>query len=210
MVVNIYIISPKKDQFKPVFFGLFDFSKIKRPRPRLQKTNKWSFSVLVLFGLSPVQLQSFASPRTGLSNTNWDVILLSDTPTSTAHPFCYARVLGIFHANVIYNGPVLMDHQPRHLEFLWACWFEVVKSHQEQNAYKLDVLCFVPMHEDNTFGFINPADVLRSCHLIPDFSKGKLHPDCQATSRASRNANDSKQYYVNRFVFWSTIKLVGG
>ena len=70
MVVNMYIIGPKKDQYKPVFFSLFDFSKMKRPRPRLQKTNKWFFLVLVLFGLSPVQLQSFASPRTGLSNTN--------------------------------------------------------------------------------------------------------------------------------------------
>ena len=70
MVVDMYIIGPKKDRFKLVFFGLFDFFKMKRPRPRLQKTNKQSFSVLVLFGLSPVQLQSFASPRTGLSNTN--------------------------------------------------------------------------------------------------------------------------------------------
>ena len=69
MVVDMYIIGPKKDRFKPVFFGLFDFSKMKKPRPRLQKTNKRSFLVLVLFGLSPVQLESFASPRTGLSNT---------------------------------------------------------------------------------------------------------------------------------------------
>ena len=69
MVVDMYIICPKKHGFKPVFFSLFDFSKMKRPRPRLQKTNKRSFSVMVLFGLSPVQLQSFASPRTGLSNT---------------------------------------------------------------------------------------------------------------------------------------------
>ena len=69
MVVDMYIIGPKKDRFKPVFFSLFDFSKMKRPRPRLQKTNKQSFLVLVLFGLSPVQLQSLASPRTGLSNT---------------------------------------------------------------------------------------------------------------------------------------------
>ena len=73
MLVDMYIIGPKKDWFKPVFFGLFDFSKMKRPRPRLQKTNKWSFSVLVLVGLSPVQLQSFASPRTGLSNTTQEV-----------------------------------------------------------------------------------------------------------------------------------------
>ena len=70
MVVNMYIISPKKDWFKLVFFSLFDFSKMKRPRPRLQKINKQSFLVLVLFGLSPVQLQSFASPRTGPSNTS--------------------------------------------------------------------------------------------------------------------------------------------
>ena len=69
MVVNMYIISPKKDQFKLVFFSLFDFFKIKRSKPRLQKTNKQSFLVLVLFGLSPVRLQSFASPRTALSNT---------------------------------------------------------------------------------------------------------------------------------------------
>ena len=55
MVANMYIIGPKKDQFKPVFW--------------LQKTNKQFFLVLVLFGLSPVWLQSFASPRTGLSNT---------------------------------------------------------------------------------------------------------------------------------------------
>ena len=75
MVVDMYIIGPKKDQFKPVFFSLFDFSKMKRPRPRLQKTNKRSFLVLVLFGLSPVQLQSFASPRTGLSNTRWDKVI---------------------------------------------------------------------------------------------------------------------------------------
>ena len=75
MVVDMYIISPKKDQFKLVFFGLFDFFKIKRPRSRLQKTNKQSFLVLVLFGLSPVWLQAFASPRTGLSNTNCTKVL---------------------------------------------------------------------------------------------------------------------------------------
>ena len=69
MVVDMYIIGPKQDRVKLVFFGLFDFFKMKRPRPRLQETKKWSFLVLVLFGLSPVQLQSFASPRTGLSNT---------------------------------------------------------------------------------------------------------------------------------------------
>ena len=97
MVVNMYIISPKKDWFKPVFFGLFDFSKMKRPRPRLQKTNKWSFSVLVLFGLSPVRLQSFASPRTGLSNTT---CIQRVQPHSQAMTF-QIRQLCILHTTYI-------------------------------------------------------------------------------------------------------------
>ena len=85
MVVNMYIMGPKQDPFKPVFFSLFDFSKMKRPRPRLQKTNTQSFSVLVLFGLSPVQLQSFASPRTGLSNTTAIRQVLVDLSNLTLH-----------------------------------------------------------------------------------------------------------------------------
>lgn len=57
------------------------------------------------------------------------------------------------------------------------------------------------MNKDDAFGFVDLGDVLRSCHLIPDFSEGKLHPDCQAMSRASQDAHDSKQYYINRFAF---------
>ena len=131
-----------------------------------------------------------------------DIMLLSNTLHSAAHSFCYARVLGIFHANIIYNGPDLMDYQPHHLEFLWVCWFEVIEGHQKQNVYKLDILHFIPMDVDNAFGFVNPIDVLRSCHLIPDFSRGKLHPNCQVRLRACWDAHDAKQYYVNLFVFW--------
>ena len=95
-----------------------------------------------------------------------------------------------------------MDYQPHHLEFLWVCWFEVIEGHQKQNVYKLDILHFIPMDVDNAFGFVNPIDVLRSCHLIPDFSRGKLHPNCQIRLRACWDAHDAKQYYVNWFVFW--------
>ena len=79
MVVNMYVIGPKKDQLKPVFFWSFWFFQKKSPRPRLQKTNKWSFLVLVFFDLGPVQLQSFASPRTGLSNTTYGFVKTRST-----------------------------------------------------------------------------------------------------------------------------------
>ena len=105
MVVDMYIIGPKKDQFKLIFFGLFDFSKMKRPRPRLQKTNKQSFLVLVLFGLSLVQLQSFASPRTGLSNTRCNVIMM------TWHQFHTWLLQRSFHLLVTVKAS-------------WSVWFK--------------------------------------------------------------------------------------
>jgi hypothetical protein len=36
------------------------------------------------------------------------------------HPFWYARVLGIYHTNVIYTGEGNADFLPRRLEFLWV------------------------------------------------------------------------------------------
>lgn len=117
-------------------------------------------------------------------NTNHqDIMLLANISNSNEHLFCYARVLGIFHANIIYNGPGLMNYQPHCLEFLWIHWFEVITSPKEQDACGLDILHFVPMYRDDAFGFVNLSDVLRSS--IPDFLKGKLHSDCQPISRAS-------------------------
>ena len=52
-----------------------------------------------------------------------DIMLL--VPLDSTHPFLYACVLGIFHANVIYSGPGSKDYIARHLEILWVHWFEV-------------------------------------------------------------------------------------
>jgi len=42
----------------------------------------------------------------------------------TTHPFLYARVLGIYHVNVIYTGGGSVDYVARKVEFLWVRWFE--------------------------------------------------------------------------------------
>ena len=49
-----------------------------------------------------------------------NIMLLAQDDRSSAisHPFCYARVLGVYHANVIFTGPESRDYQSRHLEFL--------------------------------------------------------------------------------------------
>jgi hypothetical protein len=122
-----------------------------------------------------------------------DVMLLS---RSTDHPFSYARVLGVFHANAIYVGPGSRDYHARRMEFLWVRWFELTKL--AKDGLTLDALRFLPMMKPDAIGFVDPADVLRGCHLIPAFERGHLHPDQTAMSHIARDGGDWREYYVNR------------
>ena len=127
-----------------------------------------------------------------------DIMLLSNSDAN-AHPFSYARVLGIFHANTMYTGPGSRDFQSRRIKFLWVRWFEVLQDHisgWEQHA--LDMVRFLPMADTDAFGFVDPADVLRGCHIIPSFADGPLHLDGIARSRCAGDSDDWKRYYVNR------------
>ena len=57
---------------------------------------------------------------------------------------------------------------------------------------------FLPMIDKHTFGFINPADVLRGCHIIPSFTDGRLHVDRIVRSCCAGDLDDWKKYYVNQ------------
>ena len=130
-----------------------------------------------------------------------NVMLLAqndDEPIS--HLFCYARVLGIYHANVIFTGPESRDYQLRRLEFLWVQWFELLKAPAGWGKYSLDKGRFIPIQRADVFGFVDPADVLRCCHLIPAFADGQQHFDRITVSHDSRDADHWKYYYINRCV----------
>jgi len=67
------------------------------------------------------------------STSRCNVMLLADNAditdsSSTEHRFLYARVLGVYHTNVVYTGPGMHDYQARRLDFLWVRWYEVVDS----------------------------------------------------------------------------------
>ena len=106
----------------------------------------------------------------------------------------------MYHANVVYVGPGMVDYQPRRMEFLWVRWYEDVTSSTSASwkACTLDHIQFPPMTDEDAFGFIDPADVLRSCHVIPSFAKGKLHADGRGLSLRARDSSDWASYYVNR------------
>jgi hypothetical protein len=141
------------------------------------------------------------------STPHCDIILLAnthDTDNGSSHPFLYARILGIYHVNVIYNGEGMLDYSARKVDFLWVRWFRY-DGHRSVgwNDLKLDSVNFPPMAVEGAFGFVDPADVLRGCHILPVFPSGKVHSDLIGLSGLARDAHDWRQYRVNRCVYLS-------
>jgi len=139
----------------------------------------------------------------GTSRCN--IMLLADqvdgvTDPPNLHRFLYARVLGAYHANVTYTGPGMRDYEPRRFDFLWVRWFEVVNpASSGWEASKLDSVRFPPLCEEASLGFVDPKDVLRGCHIIPAFAKGRRHRNGVGVSRCAKDGNDYTLYYVGRY-----------
>ena len=130
------------------------------------------------------------------------MLLATDGNDGAAHPFLYARVLGIFHANVIYTGEGSLGYTARRVEFLWVRWLErdVSRSYGWADM-KLDLLRFPPMASEGVFGFVDPRDVLRGCHVVPAFKAGKARwLDGIGLSRLAQDALDWALYSANRYV----------
>ena len=140
--------------------------------------------------------------NTGTSRCN--IMLLADDVdsmiSSSTHHFLYARVIGAYHANVIYIGPGMRDYRPRRFDFLWVRWFKLVKpAASGWTTLTLDAVSFPPMNQDTSFGFVDPKDVLRGCHILPAFAKGEQHKDGVGISRCAKDGKDYKMYYVGRY-----------
>jgi hypothetical protein len=122
-----------------------------------------------------------------------------DLEANANHPFLYARVLGIFHVNVVYAGPGMLNYVPRRVYFLWVWWFQYFgRTSVTWHNYGLDSLCYPPMASDGAFGFVDPRDVLRGFHPIPNFAKGMVHLDGIGLSGCAADSYDWCQYYVGR------------
>jgi hypothetical protein len=132
------------------------------------------------------------------TSSHCNIMVLNPSCSSAEHPFWYARVLGIYHSNVIYTGTEVIDYQPQQLHFLWVRWYQIEDIPAGWDARRLDRLRFPSIHDTNSFGFLDPADVLRSCHIAPVFTLGKVHADGSGISRHAHDGKDWKSYYVLR------------
>lgn len=136
------------------------------------------------------------NPRT----SHRDVMVLSGEENSSAHPYLYARVIHIFHANIIYTGPGTTGYRPRRVEFLWVRWYTPdtrCTAGGWQNS-TLDRIRFPPMADSGSFGFLDPADVVRAAHIVPAFAAKRRHDDRTGLSRCAKDSDDWNSYYVMR------------
>lgn len=153
--------------------------------------------------------EDIVNPKTSHSN----IMLLSDndtvnngaqdTSSATTHRFIYARVLGIYHVNVIYIGPGMKGYTPMRFDFLHVRWYQhdgpgAIES-GDWTSLRLDRLSFPPIARKDSFGFIDPSLVLRTSHIIPAFDSGKRYADGIGLSAMAKDSNDWKNYYVNRY-----------
>lgn len=140
-----------------------------------------------------------------------DLIMLvtpgSDEEPEPQHCFCYAWLIGVYHANIHFISPGSKDYLPRQLDFAHVWWFELVPPMSVENRTQLDMLQFVPMNNVNAFDFVNPADILRGCHLILAFARGRSHPDHINFSPITKDGDDWKYYYVNRYKYFQPFDM---
>lgn len=155
--------------------------------------------------------------------THPDVMVLSQEDGNDHEPFWYARVIGIFHARVMTTHKSALNQGWEWMPFFFVRWFGAEPQYTPGfNVARLPKVGFVQWEKDfdnYAFGFLDPAQVLRGCHLIPVFRLGRtnelLPHDCAVARQVKVEQEDSPSgttedwtnYYVNVYVDFLFIQL---
>ena len=124
--------------------------------------------------------------------------LEEDEGADIAHHFVYSRVLGIYHINIMYRGRGAFDLRKRRFDFLWIRRYQALDSTSSPDS--LDRLELIPLAKQDAVGFLDPADALRACHIIPRFSLGQRYSGTASriASKLAKDQDDWFEYYANR------------
>jgi hypothetical protein len=120
-------------------------------------------------------------------------------PEEEGHPFYYGRVIGIYHANVLYRGSPAGAMDFLHVRWLGIDWdYPTAKRLPRVGFFDWD------LEPHQAFGFVDPRNVVRGVHLIPAFAAGTTSTLLPKPSIARRNNGptvdideDWSYYYVN-------------
>lgn len=121
-------------------------------------------------------------------------LLIYRPDTLGAFPWCYGYLIGIYHADVL-----LPNGSSSRVDFLWVRW---MVSEDEGPAPPgsncLEKVRFAAGDATDCFGVVDPASVIRACHLIPAFHHGRTLEYMSASSIVGDRNGDWAHFYVNR------------
>ena len=86
------------------------------------------------------------------------------------------------------------------MEFLWVRWYGAEPDWVGGPAtLRLDRVGYVPEDDPSgAFGFLDPALVVRACHLIPAFAHGQTVSQLTPSIPRDHLTGDWESYYVSR------------
>lgn len=106
-----------------------------------------------------------------------NIMMLAHEPeeAENPHPYWYARVIGIYHASVLYNDPKSWNKQRNDMDFVWIRWLGPSENYTGGwKAKRLHRVGFVhPKDQSPLFGFLDPANIIRGVHLLPATHYGR-------------------------------------
>lgn len=136
-----------------------------------------------------------------------DIMVISNNRDNGAHPYWYARVLGVFHCTAQHHTLEGASAGWKRVEFLWVRWYTDPVEAWGWVAKRLPRLRFVSHDEPDAFGFVNPANVIRCAHIIPAFVYGRTTALLPSQSLGRANGmeeededEDWDSVYVNMYV----------
>ena len=133
-------------------------------------------------------------------------MVLSCEDQEDSHPFWYARVIKIFHLFVWHDRSATeiehSDNEPnwQRMDITWIRWFGLdTDARGGWSKKRLHGVSFLPWDEPGGFGFLDPAQIIRGVHLIPNFFRGRM--DSGLPPSIVHPADDGNEewasYYVN-------------
>ena len=139
------------------------------------------------------------------STSHPDIMVLSCEDGEDVHPFWYVRVVKIFHLLVRHHVSAPQTElstpmESQRMDILWVQWFGLDADARGGWSKKgLHGVSFIPWDEPDVFGFLDPAQVVRGVHLIPNFPQGRTHARLPPSivRPAGDNNEDWESFYVN-------------
>ncbi|KAF5378621.1 hypothetical protein D9757_009547 [Collybiopsis confluens] len=132
--------------------------------------------------------------------THSDVMVLSPNDVDDDEPYLYARVIGIYHVEAgLRNDP--QNSSSKRIDFLWVRWYVSADDRSCWKSRRLPQVGFVDGSDDGAFGFLDPAQVIRAVHLLPNFKEGRVSTILgpSMARRADEEDQDYQRYYINIF-----------